>query len=316
MHNRVGRGLLVLSVVLALLMTAPATTAAAETIHKGNRVCSMYVNAVGFGAYCSSGVAYLGGPLPTWKEKLDGRPFIPCRDFPIPKGVHLPDPPEGKKWVMRVTIVDYDLNSYNGGPSAHLERAYVPVGEAERDQCPSPQYMNQFWWQFESTYPPPALQVMPTYTPRVNIPAYFSLTPDSSMVKHTVAGPDTKPEDLDSGMYDQTHNLTMQGLVSQLKIDPGDGTPPFICRMGETPLDDPDGYDETQDPYHQMSTCKHIYKRSSANQPDGMYTVKLTITWTVQYWVGKDAGGWQDLGTADVHAVQRLPVQEVQAIGG
>jgi hypothetical protein len=46
-----------------------------------------------------------------------------------------------------------------------------------------------------------------------------------------------------------------------------------------------------------------------------MYTVKLTITWEVSYWVGR-ATGWQVLGTADVHAVQRLPVQEVQAIGG
>jgi hypothetical protein len=64
-----------------------------------------------------------------------------------------------------------------------------------------------------------------------------------------------------------------------------------------------------------MSTCKHIYERSSANQPDGMYTVKLTITWEVSYWVGQ-ATGWNKIGTADVHAVQRLPVQEVEAIGG
>jgi hypothetical protein len=44
-----------------------------------------------------------------------------------------------------------------------------------------------------------------------------------------------------------------------------------------------------------------------------MYTVKLTITWAVSYWVG---GGWQEIGRANVNAVQRLPVQEVQAIGG
>ena len=316
MHNRVGRGLLVLSAVLALLMAVPATTATAETIQSGNKVCSMYVNSVGFGAYCSSGQAYLGGPLPTWKEKLAGRPFIPCRDFPIPSGVHMPDPPEGKKWALRITIVDYDINSYNGGLDAHLERAYVPIGAAERNQCPAPEYMDQFWWQFESTYPAPALQVMPIYTPRVNVPAYFSLTPESSMIQKTDGRKVTSPEELDSGFFDPKHNLTMQGLVTTMTIDPGDGESPFECRMGETPLDDPDGYDQTKDPFHQMSTCKHIYKRSSANQPDAMYTVKLTITWTVYYWVGKDAGGWQKLGTADVHAVQRLPVQEAQAIGG
>jgi hypothetical protein len=86
--------------------------------------------------------------------------------------------------------------------------------------------------------------------------------------------------------------------------------------MGTTSVDDPDGYDETQDPDHQMSTCKHKYLRSSATQPDGMYTVKLTITWEVSYWIGKDAGGWHPIGKANVNAVQRLPVQEVQAIGG
>jgi hypothetical protein len=317
MHNRVGRGLVVLGTVLALLMVVPGTTASADTIHSGNTVCSMYVNSVGFGAYCSSGKAYAsnyGKPPPTWKERLDGRPFIPCRDFPIPEGIRLPKAPDGKEWVLRITITDYDLNTYNGGPKAHLERAYVPVDQAEREQCPYPDYMQQFWWNFQSTYPDPALQVMPTYTPRVNVPAYFSLTRESSMVMKN--DPKTTPQDeLTSGYYDQTHNLTMRGLVSQMTIDPGDGTGTFTCLMGATPLDDADGYDETKDPDNQMSTCRHKYKRSSANQPDGMYTVKLTITWKVSYWVGPQ-DGWQTLGTADVHAVQRLPVQEVQAIGG
>jgi hypothetical protein len=45
-----------------------------------------------------------------------------------------------------------------------------------------------------------------------------------------------------------------------------------------------------------------------------MYTVKLTITWTVDYWKGGPA--WNPVGEAQIHAVQRLPVQEVEAIGG
>lgn len=315
MRNRVGRGLVVLSAVLALLMAGPATTAAADTIHSGNRVCSMYVNSIGFGAYCSSGKYYIPGDGPpplTWREKLNGRPFIPCRDFDIPKGIHLPQAPDGKTWVMRITITGYNLNTYNGGAGAHLERAYIPVDEAERNQCPFPDYMEQFWWRFESQYPPPALQVKPTYTPRVNVPAYFSLTAESSLVLKN--DPKTDPV-LNSGFFDPTHNLTMRGMVVAMTIDPGDGTKPFTCLMGATPLDDADGYDETKDPNDQMSTCKHIYKRSSATQPDGMYTVKLTITWDVSYWVGQ-SGGWESIGEANVHAVQRLPVQEVQAIGG
>ncbi|GAA1600611.1 hypothetical protein [Kribbella karoonensis] len=318
MHNRVGRALLALSAVLALLVAVPATTASAETIVTGNSVCSMYVNSVGFGSYCSSGQAYTGPPYtppPTWRERLAGRPFVPCRNFPIPDGIKLPQAPEGKKWVLRITITDYKLDSYNGGPRAHLERAYMPVDAAEEAQCPFPDYMQQFWWQFQSTYPDPALQIMPTYTPRVNVPAYFTLTPGSSMVGKG-DGRIYTPEELTSGYFDPQHNLTMRGMVVQLNIDPGDGTGEFTCLTGTTPLDNPTGYDETQDPYHQVNPCKHVYKKSSASQPDGMYTVKLTITWEVSYWIGKDAGGWKPIGRADVHAVQRLPVQEVEAIGG
>jgi hypothetical protein len=315
MQNRVGRGLLVLSAVLALLMAGPVTTASAETIQTGTSVCSMYVNSIGFGAYCSNGSAYTNksyDPPPTWRKRLGGKPFIPCRDFDIPNGIRLPQAPEGKKWVMRITITDYDLDTYDGGEAAHLERAYVPVGPAEEAQCPFPNYMEPFWHEFRSNYPPPALVVMPTFTPRVNVPAFFSLTAESSKVE---ADPLKDPGKY-SGYINPTHNLSMRGLVVKMKVDPGDGSKPFTCAMGVTPEDDPDGYDETQDPFHQINTCKHTYDRSSANQPDDMYTVKLTITWDVSYWVGKDRGGWQSIGQANVTAVQRLPVQEAQAIGG
>jgi hypothetical protein len=310
MHNRVGRTLLTLSTVLALLLAGPATTARANTIQTGNSVCSMYVNSVGFGSYCSSGQPYLGNgaPPPTWKDRLQGKPFIPCRNFDIPEGIRLPKAPDGKKWVLRVTITDYDLNTYNGGSKAHLERAYMPVDAAEEAQCPFPDYMKQFWYRFQTNYPDPALQIMPTFTPRVNIPAYFTLTPQTSEVYET--------DGTTSSYYSPGHNLTMRGMVVKLTIDPGDGTGTFDCLTGTTPLDDPTGYDQTKDPYNQLNPCKHIYKRSSASQPDGMYTVKLTITWEVSYWIGKDQGGWHPIGQAAVHAVQRLPVQEVEAIGG
>lgn len=311
MHNRVARTLLVLSAVLALLTAGPVSTASADTIQTGNSVCTMYVNSVGFGSYCSSGKPYLGLPAkppPTWRTRLAGRPFVPCRDFPIPEGIRLPQAPEGKKWVMRVTITDYELDSYNGGDKAHLERAYVPVDAADEAQCPYPDYMEQFWRHFQTNYPPPALVVKPTFTPRVNVPAFFSLTVESSQAYEL--------DGRQSSYYSPGHNLTMRGMVEKMRVDPGDGTPPFDCLMGTTPVDDPDGYDETQDPFHQINTCKHTYTRSSANQPDGMYTVKLTITWNVAYWIGRDQDGWRSIGKANVTAVQRLPVQEVQAIGG
>jgi hypothetical protein len=46
-----------------------------------------------------------------------------------------------------------------------------------------------------------------------------------------------------------------------------------------------------------------------------MYTVKLTIYWDVAYWT-VETNEWKWIGRYPVTAVQRLPVQEVQTIGG
>jgi hypothetical protein len=306
MRKRVARGLIALSTVFALLLIVPASTAIAVTTQYGDRVCNMYANSNGFGAYCSNGAVGSGPAPPPWRDRLPvGSPFVPCRDFPVPHGIELPAPPEGKNWVLRLTIVEYDLDSNYGGPKAHLERAIVPVSPQDtREQCPDLDYMDKFWTFFDEDYPDPALLVNPTYTPRVNVPAYFDLTRDSAYVK----------KEEDKTYYGPGQHLTMRGLVSRINIDPGDGTPPFDCLTLVTPIGK-DGYDKTKDPFHQESMCKHVYKRSSAKEPDGMYTVKLTIYWEVAYWRTLPHA-WKTIGTYPVTAVQRLPVQEVQTIGG
>ena len=310
MRNRAARGVLAVGTVLCLLTVGMPAPAAAVTIYGNNHVCSMYVNSTGFGAYCSGGRHYPGGRIPTWRERLADNqaatnsfgPFIPCRDFPIPQGVELPPPPDGKTWSLRIWIVDYNLDQPSGGSRVHLEREIVPVSEAERNHCREMAYMDMFWNQFHSTYPTPVLIVKPTYTPRVNVPAYFSLTPESSTVLREQAI-----------RYNGFDYIRLRALVVRMRLDPGDGSRPFDCLMGADPIDE-DGYDESQDPFHQLSTCKHVYKRSSASQQQGMYSVKMTLTWEVSFW--EQNVGWQPIGTAEVNAVQRLPVQEVHAIGG
>jgi hypothetical protein len=304
MRNRMGRGVIALSTVLALLV-ATAPGARAETVHFPVRTCNMYVNSNGFGAYCGSGTAYTD--VSSWRQLLGNRPFIPCKDFPVPPGVTLGPPPEGKEWVLRLTIVDYNLDTIAppGGRRAHVERAIVPVGQAERNQCPEPDYMETFWTRFDEGYPDPVLQVNPTFTPRVNIPAYFDLAPDSAYIQ--------KESKFAVFALGRDH-LTMRGVVGRIQVDPGDGSPVVDCLGGVAPLGK-DSYDKTKDPFHQISNCKHVYKRSSASQPDGMYTVKLKIFWDVSYW-HTNTDSWHYLGSAEVDAVQRLPVQEVQAVGG
>ncbi|HEU4946245.1 MAG TPA: hypothetical protein VFT31_03730 [Kribbella sp.] len=311
MRQRVTRGLVALCTVLAILAATITPAANAVTKQYGDRVCSLYANSNGFGAYCSSGTGWDGVP-PTWAEMLGvGNVFIPCRDFDVPAGVSLPAPPEGKTWVLRLTIVDYDLSKAGGGPRSHIERAIVPVGAEERRQCPRVGYMDQFWREFHSSYPSPVLVVKPTYTPRVNVPAYFALTPETAIVQKS-------REELGAILaWNGDQFLTMRGLVGRMRVDPGDGSEPFDCLMNTDNIGG-DGYDETLDPFHQLSMCKHVYKRSSAKEPDGMYTVKLSIFWDVSYWkeIGGAPGTWTLIGTYEVKAVQRLPVQEVQAIGG
>jgi hypothetical protein len=312
MRNRLGRGVIALGTVLAVLLTVAVPPAAADTFHQGDRVCSMYANSTGFGAFCSTGSGRVKSQNWSWRRLIGaGVPFVPCRDFDVPAGIDLPAPPQGKTWSLRLTIVDYDLNAVNppGGKYAHLERAIVPVSQEDRDQCPIMANQDRFWTHFKEGYPSPVLVINPTYTPRVNVPAYFALTQESSLVlREHVA-------DEDLAYYGNGQFLTMRAVVSTMRIDPGDGTPAFDCLMGVDKLGG-DGYDEKQDPFHQASPCKHVYKHSSADQPDGMYTVKLSVFWEVSYL--KTHGAWVPVGTGtyEVNAVQRLPVQEVQAIGG
>jgi hypothetical protein len=312
MRNRFARGLTALSMVIALTVGLPAPTASALAV-LGDGACTMYANSAGFGAYCNAGQIVNGAAPPSWRRQLAGRPFIPCRDFPVPAGVTLADPPAGKEWVLRLTIVDYDLEDNDGGPKAHLERAIVPVSAEEKQQCRHEGYMDQYWTYFNETYPDPVLLVKPTYTPRVNVPAYFALAPETSYVLKNYGAIDARNIANYSNDGPDGERLTMQAVVVRLTVDPGDGTGPFECLGGTLPIGS-DGYDENADPFHQASTCGHVYKRSSAKQPDGMYTVKLTIHWEVSYW--RNNQGWLPVGKADVNAVQRLPVQEVQGIGG
>jgi hypothetical protein len=307
MRNRVGRGLVAFCLVLGVLAVGQPATARVSGSYP-DKGCTYYANSNGFGGYCGGG--YDGGRARTWRERLGGRVFVPCRNYPVPEGIQLPAPPEGKTWYLRVHIVDYDLDQVYGGANTHLEREIVPLSPDELEQCRDLDYMDPFWNRFGSTYPAPVLLINPTYTPRVNVPAYFALAPASAAV---FLDENLRPMIGFKGGCDDCL-VRMRAIVGKLVIDPGDGQKPVTCDLGLEPLGS-DGYDETQDPFHQTNPCKVVWKRSSANQPDGMYEVKISVFWDVAVWQTA-LSRWGDLGRYEVKAVQRLPVQEVQAIGG
>ena len=292
---------------------APKTS----TVSYPNQRCTYYANSSGFGSWCGGP---LSGPARTWRQKLEGNwPFIPCRNYDIPDGVVLPPPPDGKRWILRVWMRNYDLDAYNGGPDVELEHEIVAVNDEQFDKCKDVGYMDVFWLRFQRQYPTPILVVKPTYVPRVNSAAFFALGEDTTRDEplnggRTCAVGSTTCSaytEVSLAMWNGRQTVSMSARVTQLKIDPGDGNPAFTC------TDVTQGYDITKKPDEQVSTCKYTYKRSSASRPDGMYDIKISAFWQVRYclWTGS-ACNWQDLGTWEVKSVQKLPVQEVQGIGG
>jgi hypothetical protein len=289
--------------------TTSSTPRTATTTH-GDQRCTYYANSSGFGSWC--GGAQVGGPPPTWRQRLRGHwPFIPCLNYEIPHGVILPAPPEGKQWILRVWIRDYNLDRADGGPDVHLEHEIVAVTQDEYNQCRSRDYMEQFWQFFYKTYPTPILVVKPTYIPRVNSPAFFSLGQD------TTHDPPTESAYIevtqDSRRWNGHQSVTMSARVTRLVVTPDDGTGSFTC----TDVTEYDEYDATKPPTEQTASCKHTFTRSSASKPDGMYTLNISAFWQVRYCLyGNGTCDWRDLGTWEVKSVQKLPVQEVQGIGG
>lgn len=287
--------------------TTSSTPRTATTTH-GDYRCTYYANSSGFGSWCG-GAQAIGKPR-TWRQRL-GRnwPFVPCRNYPIPDGVILPVPPAGKTWTLRVWIRDYDLDRVDGGANVHLEHEIVAVTQEEFNQCQPRDYMEGFWQVFQKQYPTPILVVKPTYIPRVNSPAFFALGEDTTHDPPTATAYIEIAQD--SRRWNGHQGVTMSARVTLLRIDAGDGSPPFGCTNVTQQ------YDDTKQPDEQTNSCKHVFKRSSASQPDGMYTLNISAFWQVRYCLyGNGACDWRDLGTWEVKSVQKLPVQEVQGIGG
>jgi hypothetical protein len=288
-----------------------SSTARSETTTQGDERCTYYANSNGFGSWCGGAQVSSGEPL-TWRQRLRGHwPFIPCLNYPIPPGVILPAPPEGKTWTLRVWIREYNLDSPNGGPDVHLEHEIVAVTPDEYEQCRSRDYMAEFWKFFYRTYPTPILVVKPTYIPRVNSPAFFSLGQDTTHSPPT----ETAYTEITQGMtrWNGRQGVTMHARVTRLVITPDDSSGGFTC----TDPNEYDEYDMTKPPTEQTASCKHTFTRSSASKPDGMYTLNISAFWQVRYCLyGNGTCDWRDLGTWEVKSVQKLPVQEVQGIGG
>ncbi len=263
------------------------------------RTCTLYANDAGFGAWCGSGTGLRGR---TWRARLAGKPFVKCRQDPVPDGVQTPqDPDRPGRWRLETCMRDVDLDTVDGGPDARTEIRIVWV-TPDRDLGAVPPWMTWLWDTFTSAYPVPVLSVGPTARPRVNVPATFWLEGASAQTQ-------TRE------VFDGRGAISMVARLVRLRVDPGTlpglgglgGAPgPLDCAAGTVP------YDRTRSPFEQPSTCTITFRRSSAALPQHAYPVRADAFWQVG-WVDA-AGTFRQLGVFSVASIQLLPVQEVESV--
>lgn len=308
--RRSGARAAAVTAVLALSVLLPASSAAAgigtggsptppsptppkvQQVHR----CTLYASEVGFGASCAGGQS---GEAHTWRELLAGHPFVACHDEPVPSGLALPPRPPGQRdgaYYLETCIVDYDLDQVAGGPHAHPETTLVWIPGSQQVQHVPP-WMVWLWSAFDTAYPTPVISAGPTAFPRVNVPAYFWVTP-------ATAAPITRD------VFDGVETITMRAELVRFTVRPG-------VRPDEDPIDCGDGatpYDASRTPFDQASTCTFTYDRSSAHLPQQAYPMRGDAYWQVGY--TDSAGTYHQLGVFDIGTIQRVPVQEVEARNG
>jgi hypothetical protein len=90
--------------------------------------------------------------------------------------------------------------------------------------------------------------------------------------------------------------VTATAKVERVSWDMGDGTPTVICGQG-TPY--ADSYGDADSP-----TCGHRYEHVSSDQPDGVYKVRATSRWVIE-WTGAGMGGTIVVNTT----TRRIPIR-------
>lgn len=99
--------------------------------------------------------------------------------------------------------------------------------------------------------------------------------------------------------------VTAQARPSQVRWDMGDGTTENCAGPG-TPW-------HPGSPGSASPTCGHVYRRSSAGQPDAAFTVTATVTWAISWSGGGQSGTLPALSTS---SATRMHVAESQAVNG
>lgn len=100
--------------------------------------------------------------------------------------------------------------------------------------------------------------------------------------------------------------VTATATPTSVSWDMGNGDV-VICTGPGTP------YDPSKPSAEQHSECTYTYRRSSAREADGAFTLTVTTTWGVS-WTATGAAGGGSLGTASRTTTSPIRVAEIQAV--
>jgi hypothetical protein len=256
--------------------------------------CALYANSGGFGADCAT-----GGSKGSLKAVLGNQEFPECKyelltpenQDQVPYVPPQPDGLVGKLYL--VTCLKGIKPDGTGDFTREAVAQWFPDSQPPPVLTPAQQ---QAWDAMHTAYPEPVPQFGPGSLPRVLIPTFFWLRPESgAQIERTV--------------FDGVRDVPMRARVEQIEVTPGvEHAKLLVCPGAGTP------YNWLADIYHQTSTCQYLYARSSASMPQQMYDVTVTAVWVVEYQLAD--GTWNELGLFPQAKVFPTPVQEIQTVVG
>jgi hypothetical protein len=143
--------------------------------------------------------------------------------------------------------------------------------------------------------PPPAVHLNPPdgEDQVVNLPTWLWIDPDQWQPVSATAS---------AGAV----TVTAVAAPHSVEWDMGNGEV-VTCSGPGTP------YDTSKPSSAQTTDCSYTYRKSSASSPGGAFTVRVTVTWDVN-WSAVGVAGGGNLGAADQSTSFRLRVAEIQAV--
>jgi hypothetical protein len=256
--------------------------------------CALYANSGGFGADCAT-----GGSKGSLKDVLGNQAFPECKyelltpenQDQVPYVPPRPDGLVGKLYL--VTCLKGIKPDGTGDFTREAVAQWFPDSKPPPVLTPAQQ---QAWDAMHTVYPAPVPQFGPGNLPRVLIPTFFWLKPESgAQIQRTV--------------FDGVGDVLMRARVKQIEVTPGVVPAKLlVCPGPGTP------YNWQADIFHQTSTCEYKYDRSSAYLPHQTYDVTVTAVWVVEYQLAD--GTWNELGVFPQAQVFPTPVQEIQTVVG